>query len=55
MKKIAAPRKRTPSKAAIRRAVASSTAIETRKPIRSIESQLRARARSKFSGLKLAG
>ncbi len=55
MKKVSASPPKTPSKAAIRRAVASSTAIETRKPIRSIESQLRAMTRSKFRGLKLAG
>jgi hypothetical protein len=44
---------KTPSKAAIQRAVASSTAIETGKPIRTIEAQLRAK-RQKFRNLGLA-
>ncbi len=44
---------RAPSPAAIRRAVASSTAIETGQPVKSIECTLRA-AKSKFGHLKLA-
>jgi hypothetical protein len=42
-----------PSKAAIQRAVASSTAIETGKPIEVIERTLRS-GESRFSHLKLA-
>lgn len=46
--------RKPPSKAAIRRAVASSTAIETGKPVRAIEEQLRVAAQGKFRNLKLA-
>ncbi|MDT0496965.1 hypothetical protein RM530_06240 [Algiphilus sp. W345] len=46
--------RKVPGKAAIQRAVASSTAIETGKPIGAIEAQLRAKS-NRFSSLKLVG
>ena len=46
-------RPKPPTKAAIHRAVASSTALETGKPISAIEEKLRA-GQSKFAHLKLA-
>ena len=46
--------RKPPSKAAIRRAVASSTAIETGKSVRSIEGRLKVSAQGKFRALKLA-
>jgi hypothetical protein len=52
MKKVTPPANKVPSKAAILRAVASSTAIETGKPIAVIEDQLR--NPGKFARLKLA-
>lgn len=52
-KSSSASSSRTPSQAAIRRAVASSTAIETGQPVKSIESKLRG-AKGKFRNLKLA-
>jgi len=53
MKKADVHTRKLPSKAAILRAVASSTAIETGKPIRSIEGKLSA-GQNKFRNLKLA-
>ena len=47
--------RKSPSKAAIQRAVASSTAIETGKSVQAIEAKLRGAAQGKFRGLKLAG
>jgi len=55
MKTAADRPRKTPSKAAIQRAVASSTAIETGKSIQSIEAQLRKAGQSKFRHIKLAG
>ena len=52
MKKASAPANKVPTKAAILRTVASSTAIETGKPIEVIENQLR--NPGKFAHLKLA-
>jgi hypothetical protein len=55
MKTVTPRSRKQPSKAAIRRAVASSTAIETGKSVRSIEGQLRIAMQGKFRTLKLAG
>lgn len=52
--KLAEPRRKAPSKAAIRRAVASSTAIETGKPVRVLEEMLRQSAEGKYRDVKLA-
>jgi hypothetical protein len=55
MKTAAPPPRKTPTKTAIQRAVASSTAIETGKSVRSIEGRLREAGLSKFRHIKLAG
>lgn len=48
------PRRKTPSKAAILRAVASSTAIEIGKPVRVLEEMPRRSAEGKYRDVKLA-
>lgn len=52
--KLVEPRRKAPSKTAILRAVASSTAIETGKPVRVLEEMLRRSAQGKYRDLKLA-
>jgi hypothetical protein len=45
---------RKPSLAAVRRAVASSTAVETGQNVHSLEQKLKEPARRRFSNIKLA-
>lgn len=45
---------RKPSAQAVRRAVASSTALETGAPVRQLEQKLQDRSRQRFAHIKLA-
>ena len=52
--KKSTPAHRKPSLAAVRRAVASSTAVETGQDIQSLEQKLKEPAKRRFANIKLA-
>ncbi|MFT3779934.1 MAG: hypothetical protein QM772_17015 [Ottowia sp.] len=54
MQKTAQPKRKTPSLAALRRSVASSTAVETGQSIQALEQKLRRPVAQRLAGLKLA-